>query len=258
MTSIHLIFFSPTRTTQTTLEAIAAETGCTLANPLDLTHRAATEVPRLGTDDLVLVGMPVYAGRLPALAVERFKEIKGQGASVVPIVVYGNRHYDDALIELYDLCCDQGFRPIAAAAFLGEHSFSTTTLPLSHGRPDSADLKKAAEFGQNLSRSGQKLELVPGNRPYKERMQSFGAALGVDAAACTQCGQCIEHCPTGGMHQTATAVEADPDLCIWCMACERVCPEHALSLSHEKVKASAQKLHEFFSERREPELFFGV
>lgn len=258
MKTIHLIFFSPTRTTRTTLEAIATGTGCTMGTVLDLTRVAPTEHTRFGTDDLVLIGMPVYAGRLPALAVDRFQEIKGQGVDVVPIVVYGNRHYDDALIELYDLCREQNFRPIAAGTFLGEHSFSTPALPLSPGRPDAADLEQTAQFGRRLRHSEQSLEEVPGNRPYKEQMQPTGSATSVNAAVCTQCGMCIALCPTGGMHLTTTAAEADPDHCIWCMACERYCPKNARSISHEKVKASTQKLDQLFSERREPELFFGA
>ncbi|MDF7824410.1 ferredoxin family protein [Pontiellaceae bacterium B12227] len=258
MRTIHLIFFSPTRTTRTTLEAIAAGTGCTPGSVLDLTRAVPPGRPEFGTGDLVLIGMPVYAGRLPALAVERFQKIKGGGAVAAPIVVYGNRHYDDALIELYDLCREQHFRPIAAGAFLGEHSFSTTTLPLSAGRPDAADLEQAAQFGRRLRHAEQRLEKVPGNRPYKDLMQPSGSATSVNPAACSRCGICIAICPTGGMHLTETAAEADPNHCIWCMACERYCPENARSLTHEKVMASAQKLDQLFSERREPELFFST
>lgn len=257
--TIHIIFFSPTRTTRTTLETIAAGSGCHAGMTMDLTREAPTELPMFGADDLVLVGMPVYAGRLPVLAAERFQEIKGRGASVVPVVVYGNRHYDDALIELYDLCREQGFRPVAAATFLGEHSFSSADLPLSPGRPDTTDLNKAESFGSQIGRlpaaACLDAERVPGNRPYKERMQPAGSATSVDDGACTQCGTCIELCPTGGMHLTATAAEAAPDHCIWCMACERFCPANARSLTHEKIKGSAQKLNDLFSERREPEIY---
>ena len=223
-----------------------------------MTCEAPAEVPRFGTDDLVLIGMPVYGGRLPALAVERFQDIQGRGAKAVPVVVYGNRHYDDALVELFDLCRQQGFRPVAAATFLGEHSFSTEALPLSPGRPDTADLEKAVAFGRQMSRTELSLEKVPGNRPYKERMTPSGSATSVDTAVCTQCGKCIEACPTQGMHMTETAAEADPNNCIWCMACERVCSVHARMLSHETVKASAQKLNDLFRERRKPEIFFGT
>ncbi|MDF7798389.1 4Fe-4S dicluster domain-containing protein [Pontiellaceae bacterium B1224] len=254
---IHFIFFSPTGTTRTTLEAIAKGTGCTTGSTVNLTLEAPSDSPEFSEADLVLVGMPVYGGRLPALAAKRFKSIAGNGAAVVPVVVYGNRHYDDCLVELYDLCKEQGFHPVAAGAFLGEHSFSTAALPLSVGRPDAADLEKAEAFGRNITEEELRVERVPGNRPYKERMQPAGSATSVDAATCIQCGKCIEVCPTQGMHMTETAAESHPDNCIWCMACERICPVHARTLTHEKVMVSARKLSEFFSERREPETFLA-
>lgn len=254
--TIHFVFFSPTGTTRTTLEAIAKGTGCKIGSTVNLTLGAPLESPGFSEADLVLAGMPVYGGRLPALAVERFKTIAGNGAAVVPVAVYGNRHYDDCLVELYDLCQEQGFRPVAAGAFLGEHSFSTAALRLSAGRPDAADLEKAEAFGGQIGNTELGSDQVPGQRPYKERMQLVGSATSVDAATCTKCGACIEVCPTQGMHLTETAAEADPDNCIWCMACARACPVQA-RLTHDKAKASARKLNDLFSKRREPETFLA-
>jgi NAD-dependent dihydropyrimidine dehydrogenase PreA subunit/flavodoxin len=252
--TIHLISFSPTGTTQGTLEAISKGIAGTIETITNLVAATRSE-PAFSATDLVLVGMPVYGGRLPRLAVERFKSIKGNSASVVPVVVYGNRHYDDALIELYDLCREQGFRVVAAGAFLGEHSFSTPELPLSKGRPDTADLEKAEAFGRQIENSELTAVRIPGNRPYKPAMNPAGSATSVDTAICTQCGKCIEVCPSQGMAMTDSASAADPDNCIWCLACLRACPVNARTLTHEKVKGSAQKLNDFFSERREPETF---
>ena len=155
----------------------------------------------------------------------------------------------------------QGFRPVATGAFLGEHSFSTANLPLSAGRPDATDLNKAETFGALIGQlpttACLDAEKVPGNRPYKPAMQPMGSATSVDSATCTKCGKCIEVCPTQGLRMTETAAEADPDNCIWCMACTRVCPVDARTPTHKKVIASAQKLHEMFSERREPETFLA-
>ena len=259
--TLHLIFFSPTGTTQTTLDAIANGTGCKRGKTIDFTRAAPERAISFSNADIVLIGMPVYSGRLPALGVERIQSIQGNGALAVPVVVYGNRHYDDALVELYDLCKTQGCCPVAAGAFLGEHSFSTPELPLSAGRPDAADLQQANTFGARVGTLPRTARLganaLPGNRPYKVAKQPTGSATSVDATKCTQCSACIEVCPTHGMHMTATAAEADPDNCIWCMACERICPANARTLSHETVQASARKLHDLFSERREPEVFFA-
>ncbi len=169
---IHLIYFSPTATTKRTLEAIARGTGRTVGSVTSLTLGTPADLPEYSQDDLVLIGMPVYAGRLPQLAVERFLPIAGNGAAAVPVVLYGNRHYDDALIELYDQCREQGFRPAAAGAFLAEHSFSIPERPLSKGRPDAADLEKAEAFGQQIGTAA--LKSVPGNRPFYGGCQSYG------------------------------------------------------------------------------------
>ena len=47
--------------------------------------------------------MPVYAGRVPALTVERLKGIKTSGVKCVIVAVYGNRAYEDALVEMQDV-----------------------------------------------------------------------------------------------------------------------------------------------------------
>ena len=259
--TLYSILFSPTGTTQTTLETIANGTACKMGNSIDLTRNAPERLPSFSHTDIVLIGMPVYSGRLPALGVERIQSIKGNGAMAVPVVVYGNRHYDDALVELYDLCKTQGFCPVAAGAFLGEHSFSTTGLPLSAGRPDAEDVKQARTFGARIGSLPRMTRLsadvLPGNRPYKVVTQPTGSATSVDATTCTKCAACIDVCPTGGMHMTETAAEADPDHCIWCMACARICPVNARTLTHETVQAGARKLNTLFSDRREAEVFFG-
>ena len=51
--------------------------------------------------------MPVYAGRVPALAVERLKGIKTSGVKCVIVAVYGNRAYEDALVEMQDIATER-------------------------------------------------------------------------------------------------------------------------------------------------------
>lgn len=52
--------------------------------------------------------------------------------------------------ELCDLVSEQGFVPVAAGAFIGEHSFSRKGMPIAEGRPDESDLKQATEFGKKI------------------------------------------------------------------------------------------------------------
>ena len=117
----------------------------------DLTH---TDVPAKVLQechgDLAIIGSPVYAGRLPGTMTSRFELIKGYATPAVIVVVYGNRAYEDALLELNDLVSGAGFTPIAAAAFIGEHSYATKEFPIAVGRLDEEDLKKARAFGETV------------------------------------------------------------------------------------------------------------
>ena len=44
----------------------------------------------------------------------------------VPVVLFGNRNFDDGLIELRNILTEDGFMPVAGGAFVGEHAFSRT------------------------------------------------------------------------------------------------------------------------------------
>ena len=97
---------------------------------------------------LVVVTVPVYGGKVAPLALERMKCIHTSGAPVVLAVVYGNRAYEKALAELDAFISERGFKVIAGATFVGEHSYSTDKNPIAVGRPDADDLRFAENFGQ--------------------------------------------------------------------------------------------------------------
>ena len=56
-----------------------------------------------GPDDLVLFGVPVYGGRIPSPAVQTLRRMQGSRTPAVLVAAYGNREYDDALLELADI-----------------------------------------------------------------------------------------------------------------------------------------------------------
>jgi len=153
ITSVTPLCFSPTGTTKTAVQAIARGFNSGTADVLDITRPDARKQSlRTGERDLLIVGMPVYLGRIPAVAGEWLRTLQAQDTPAVCVIVYGNRAYDDALIELADILRDRGCRPVAGAAFIGQHSFSTDTTPTAEGRPDARDREQAAVFGQKIYR----------------------------------------------------------------------------------------------------------
>jgi ferredoxin len=263
--SVKPIYFSPTRTTARIVEGIAQGTQLVTSGALDLTPPDACTRPieTLGSE-LVILGAPVYGGRIPAESVQRFRRLKANGAPAVVVVVYGNRAYEDALLELRDLAVELGFRPVAAGAFIGEHSYSTEAMPTAHGRPDTADLARAHAFGAQLrSRLEEQPSLlraapvhVPGAFPYKDWSPPVGIAPITNDAACTRCGTCAQVCPTAAI-TIGDAVTTDPALCIRCSACVKQCPTGGRVWEHPRILQSREWLSTSCRERKEPVLFWS-
>jgi ferredoxin len=165
-------------------------------------------------------------------------------------------------LELEDVAVAAGFWPLAAAAFIGEHSYSTAGLPIAPGRPDPADLAKALWFGEQVAermgkgtcgRRNTTLTL-PGNRPGKDLRAPLGVAPAVDGNLCVACGECRTMCPTGAIGMEGPV--ADGALCIQCCACIRACPSGARRTVDPRVLQIAERLHRTCGHRQEPEVFF--
>ena len=261
---VKLVYFSPTGTTQKVLESIAAGIAVENVDHIDMTlPEAVHRVTPPFSDELVIIGAPVYGGRLPVDAISRFKRLKAADTLAIPIVVYGNREFEDALLELGNLSTELGFRPIAGGAFIGEHSFATKDVPIANGRPDSLDIQKARGFGAKIGEKVKALHSsdtqaaleIPGRFPYEA-----AGALTIAASPasindkCTVCGTCADVCPTAAISingSVATAIE----LCIRCSACIKNCPEGARVWEDGMIKKIANWLNENCSTRKEPQLF---
>jgi ferredoxin len=260
--SAELFFFSPTGTTKAIVTCIAEGLG---ARPsfLDMT------VPsRFGEGcpggEIAVIGVPVYAGRVPELAAARLRAGgRGEGRPAVLAVVYGNRAFEDALLELRDLALELGFVPVAAAAFIGEHSFSTPQWPVAEGRPDAADRDKAVAFGRSVRKLLQGVSKpadlrpleVPGNLPYRQGVQPSTICPETDAQTCVLCGECARSCPSGAITLDEDSVLTEASLCLRCCACTRVCPAGARVMRHEKILEFGRMLSTQYAQRREPEFF---
>lgn len=219
--------------------------------------------------DVVVVGLPVYAGRLPNLIRPYLELWNGGGALAIPVVVYGNRAYDDALYELRDILSERGFFPIAAGAFVGEHSFSTR---LGAGRPDAADMEAIHAFARSVGEhlTPEFLEspdavAVPGRsaseRAFYQPKSAQNKKIDIrrvkpkTLASCTRCGYCAEICPMGAID--ASDVFEVPGICIKCGACVKRCPEHAKVFDDPGYLYHLHDLEAQFERRAEPEVFFS-
>jgi ferredoxin len=261
--AVRLIYFSPTKTTQKILEGIAQGTDVGTIKHLDLTPPEPKTLDLNGMqDELVLLGVPVYSGRVPLAAVAKLQRLRADGIPAVIIVVYGNREFEDALLELKDLARESGFVPIAGGAFIGEHSFANDTTPIANGRPDAADLIKARDFGlvmrgkmKDIDSIDEVSQLeVPGNSPYKKRRKWAEISPSTQSDLCTLCKTCASVCPVAAITVTET-VETDKLACILCCACVKNCPTGARVVEEPELLQMAQWLSTNCRTRKEPQIF---
>ena len=260
---VKLIYFSPTGTTRKVLESIAKGIAVEDIEHIDLTLPGGAQhtIPPF-SDELVIIGAPVYGGRLPVDAISRFKQLKASKILAVIIVVYGNREFEDALLELKNLAVELGFCPIAGGAFIGEHSFATKDVPIAYGRPDDLDVQKAIDFGAEIKEKVTALQSadaqmdleIPGRFPYESGMLALAVSPTTQGETCTVCGTCASVCPTGAI-LVDTSVTTKIELCIRCCACIKNCPTDSRIWEDSKIKEITAWLHENFSTRKEPSIF---
>jgi ferredoxin len=262
-----LIYFSPTHTTKRVLEGIGLGVGSGVPKHLDLTRPTAqAESYPAREGELAVIGAPVYGGRIPDVAAERFARLRASGTPAVVVVVYGNRAYEDALLELKDLAVSAGFIPVAGGAFVGEHSFDkavdASLPPVAAGRPDGADLEEAIAFGARVGDKMRSLRTlddvpplrVPGSTPYRERGTRSPSAPVTRRELCDLCQDCVVVCPTGAISVNRVA-ETDAELCIYCCACIKSCPNDARVWEAEWIHKVTRWLSGACLERRQPETF---
>lgn len=204
--------------------------------------------------DLVVVAAPVFGGRIPSVVTDKLKTLDGNGKKAVVLAVYGNRAYEDALLELTNTMKESGFQVAAGGAFIAQHSM---VPEVAKGRPDEKDILEIRDFAKKvLDKIENNTEMavqIPGNNPYKESMKV--SATPVCLPSCSNCGKCAEACPTGAIQIENGSMVTKLEKCILCMACVDACPQQARMLPTPLQEAMNQKLGALKTVYRENEIF---
>ena len=213
------------------------------------------QLPHIQEDDLAIIAMPVFAGRVPALAVERLRMVKPNGAKCVVVAVFGNRAYDDALLEMQDVATEIGFRVIAAVAAVGAVAEHSIIRKYGKGRPDTDDEKTLRHFGTDIlskaKRDDSTIPQVPGHRPYKK-----GGMVPHPKGrrGCNRCGVCAKQCPADAI-PLSDPKTVDSAKCISCMKCVAVCPTGARGIGMIMNFLATQGLKKVCATRKDNELY---
>jgi ferredoxin/flavodoxin len=271
-------YFSPTGGTRRIVSKIAENVGLKVAPQIDVTlpDRRRSFTGRV-EGDLLLVGSPVYAGSIPMPFLDPLQKLNGEGKWAVPVAVYGNRSPDTTVEELTKILRGRGFKILAAASFIGQHSFAMSEHPWAVGRPDADDLMLAAEFGRGI---GEKLrhgpveismpslllerftnamvETLPEgyHRKLLDSPKTLWRVSVSDKTECTKCTNCANSCPVAAID--ADTLDIDVDKCVLCMACVHACPVGVMKLVYSGSPSALERfarLDKIFAIRKEPKTF---
>ena len=251
--NVTAIYFSPTGGTRTYARAVAAAMAEGFGE-LDLTRpQVRRERYSFGKDQVVVLAVPVYYGRVPEVP-GLLDGLTGDGTPAVLLAVYGNRHIDDALVELEDMCRARGFVPVSGGAFVAPHTLSAR---IGAGRPDQADLEAAAELGRRtmdkLAAGDRSAPPLPGARPYRDFQRADYRPEG--DGRCVSCQACVEVCPVEAIPAADPKV-TDGDRCIRCLACVRACPTGSRAVRQPSYYAVKDKLEGLLTKQaRAPEYY---
>ena len=224
---LNLLYFSAMGTTRRIISTISQtfseyqQTSCSLLDEciddFDLTSK-----------DLAIIAIPVYSGRVPQVVLKGLNAIRGNNTPVILIAVYGNRAFEDALVELHDIVIDRGFVVISAGAFIAQHAIFPSVAT---GRPNAEDMKILEEF---VWKSVNQVDLstestidIQGNRPYRP-IKKVPLVPHTNASRCNMCWLCSKKCPTEAILPEYKC-PTDKSYCISCGLCISICPKKARS-----------------------------
>lgn len=275
---IHSLYFSPTGGTAKYAKAMAAGAAEALACPAEISSftlpREREEERHFSSEELLIIGSPTYAGKLPNKMLPEFQEkLRGEHTPVLLFVSYGNRNFDNSLAELLSVLRTNGFLPLAAAAFACRHAFSDRICP---ERPRVEELAEARGFAMRAAEALKAADpavleaaslafTVPGDAeaPYYVPKGEDGTPAKflkakplTDLSKCLHCGACAAHCPIGSIDTADTSNV--PGICIKCQACVRGCKQGAKYFEDAAFLSHVRMLEQNFAAPEKENLYLSA
>lgn len=250
------VYFSPSGNTEKVIKAASSRI-CNDITEYNLLKTPLTEDIQISGDSVLIVAMPAYAGRIPEPCVSMINHLKGSKQPALAIIVYGNRDYEDALIELKDLLEANDFCVVGAGAFIAQHSIFPQVAA---GRPDENDLRLIAEFADHCSKllstfspdcymtikvKGNSQYIKPGKVPLKPKGDS----------KCNGSCICVDICPTHSI-SAEHPKKTNKETCISCGACIHACPMNARAFHGFMYKLATNEFIKSCAEYKTPETFY--
>lgn len=249
--SITTVFFSPTGNTRKYLQGMTSDCGMPVTE-FDVTGYGIEYYREFFSDELVVIGAPVYGGLLPSVAMERFSKLRGCQTPCVIVACYGNRAFDDSLIELAELLKRQDFVIYGAAALVGRHTYGSIQVD----RPNENDIQEAKDFLKRVMRCNEEEPQIsiPGHLPFQAKGAKGSFFPSTDSSSCLKCGMCVRKCPTGAIAKDCVTI--DTEKCISCFRCIRNCPAKAKSMNSPAYDAFAEMMSTKLAQPKENEFFY--
>lgn len=268
---VKAVYYSATGSTERVVLGIAERIAEALGVPMERYDFSLPEnrgeIKTYGADQLVVFGTPVYAGRIPNKMLPVVQNnFQGEDALAIPVVTFGNRNFDNGLIELRNELENHGFHTIAGAGVACEHVFSGK---LAAGRPDEADWEKLSAFAREVANKITGLTEIPA--PVEVRgddpVGPYYTPLGTDGKPavflkakpktkeelCDHCGICAKVCPMGSI-SAENPLEVT-GICIKCQACIKKCPTQAKYFDDPAFLSHVAMLEQNYTRRAELEIF---
>ena len=268
--NIKAVFFSPTGNTKQVIEFIADRLAQKLSVSVevdDFTLPAAhADTRTYSSEDLVIFGVPTYAGRIPNKVLPFVQNLfKGNETRAVAVVTFGNRSFDNSLSELHSELEKNSFSVVAAGAVVCKHAFAEVGI----GRPNAADNEQLSAFAdevfEKLQQSGGSLSNTAIKR--NEALTAYYVPLGTDGkpvnflkakpvtdkAKCDNCGVCAAVCPMGSIDKNDVSLV--PGICIKCQACIVHCHTKAKSFDDPLFLSHKAMLEQNYTRKAVSEFF---